>query len=187
MTVVAELAVNAVVETTGVSQGVREFRSEMGSLRSFVGGTAGAIAGATVAAVAVSTRAIEQLVGQEGALAETLLLSSQRLGTTVEQLSRYQFAAKMAADLTGDGYPELVTGKRLFAHNGHDPGGREVLGLYWYETARSGTEWVRHIIHYGGRVGGGMQIPVVDVDGDGDLDIAVAGKGGVFLFENLTK
>ena len=31
-----------------------------------------------------------------------------------------------------------------------------------------------------------MQIPVVDIDGDNDLDIVVAGKGGVFLFENLT-
>ena len=32
-----------------------------------------------------------------------------------------------------------------------------------------------------------MQIPVVDIDGDGDLDFAVAGKSGVFLFENLTR
>ena len=31
-----------------------------------------------------------------------------------------------------------------------------------------------------------MQIPVVDVDRDGDLDIVVAGKSGVFLFENRT-
>jgi hypothetical protein len=28
---------------------------------------------------------------------------------------------------------------------------------------------------------------VVDLDGDGDLDIAVAGKSGLFWFENLTK
>ena len=96
-----------------------------------------------------------------------------------------QAHAMTMIDLTGDGRPELVTGKRLFAHNGHDAGGREVLGLYWYEQTPSGSEWVRHIIHYGGRVGGGMQIPVVDVDADGDLDIVVAGKGGVFLFENL--
>jgi hypothetical protein len=93
--------------------------------------------------------------------------------------------AMTMVDLTGDGYPELVTGKRLYAHNGHDPGGRESLGLYWYERVNAGKqfEWVRHIIHYGGRVGGGMQIPVVDLDGDGDLDVLVAGKGGLFLFE----
>ena len=91
-------------------------------------------------------------------------------------------------DLTGNGRLDLVTGKRLFAHNGHDPGGHETLGLYWYEYVLTGGkwEWVRHIIHYGGRVGGGMQIPVIDIDRDGDLDIAVAGKGGVFLFENQT-
>ena len=97
--------------------------------------------------------------------------------------------ASTLADLTGDGRPELVTGKRLYAHNGRDDGGREPLGLYWYEYVDTGTqwEWVRHLIHYGGRVGGGMQIPVVDIDGDRDLDIVVAGKGGVFLFENLTR
>ena len=61
--------------------------------------------------------------------------------------------------------------------------------MYWYQQVQVGEklEWVRHIIDYGGRSGGGMQIPVVDVDGDGDLDIVVAGKGGVFYYENLTK
>ena len=89
-------------------------------------------------------------------------------------------------ELTGDGRPELVTGKRLFAHNGHDKGGREPLGIYWYEHLETPRkwEWQRHIIHYGGRGGGGMQIPVIDIDQDGDLDIIVAGKGGLFLFEN---
>ncbi len=96
-----------------------------------------------------------------------------------------QAHAMTMQDLTGDGYPELITGKRLYAHNGHDAGGREPLGLYWYERIHNGRqfEWVRHIIHYGGRVGGGMQIPVVDLDADGDLDVVVAGKGGLFLFE----
>jgi len=100
-----------------------------------------------------------------------------------------QAHAMTMTDLTGDGYPELITGKRFYAHNGHDAGGREPLGLYWYERYQIGQkwEWSRHIIDYGGRVGGGMQIPVVDIDADGDLDIVVAGKGGVFLFENRTK
>lgn len=99
-----------------------------------------------------------------------------------------QAHAMTPVDLNGDGKMELVTGKRLYAHNGHDPGGRETLGIYWYERVDVGgkAEWVRHIIDYGGRSGGGMQIPVVDLDGDGDLDIVVAGKGGVYLFENVS-
>jgi hypothetical protein len=77
------------------------------------------------------------------------------------------------------------------AHNGHDPGAREPLGVYWYERMKAPgskeVDWVRHVIDYGGRTGGGIQIPVADMDGDGDLDFVVAGKSGLFLFENKTK
>lgn len=108
--------------------------------------------------------------------------------------------ASTLVDLNGDGQVDLVTGKRFMAHNGKDPGEREPLGVYWYEhralagagagaaAAQSGgVEWIRHVIDYGGRVGGGMQIPVVDLDGDGDLDLVCAGKSGLFILENKTK
>lgn len=91
-------------------------------------------------------------------------------------------------DLNGDRQFDIVTGKRFHAHNGKDPGGNEPLGLYWYEhqPGQAGLTWKRHIIDYGSRAGGGMQIPVVDIDRDGDLDILAPGKSGLFLFENLS-
>ena len=94
-------------------------------------------------------------------------------------------------DLRGDHNLGLLTGKRFMAHNGKDPGAREPLGIYWYERLihpdSHEVEWVKHVIDYGTRTGGGLQIPVADLDGDGDLDFVVAGKSGLFLFENKTR
>jgi hypothetical protein len=98
--------------------------------------------------------------------------------------------ASALVDLNADGQLDFVTGKRFMAHNGSDPGEREPLGVYWYEVRRGSggsVEWVRHLVDYGGRVGGGTQIPVADIDADGDLDLVCPGKSGLFLVENLVK
>jgi hypothetical protein len=94
------------------------------------------------------------------------------------------------ADLNGDGQPDLIAAKRYFGRNGLDAGEREPMGIYWYEfrsDPRGAVQWVRHIVDYGGRVGGGLQMVVQDIDGDGDLDIVTGGKTGLFLSENLTR
>lgn len=97
-----------------------------------------------------------------------------------------QAHAMTLADINGDGRLELITGKRYYAHD-KDPGANEPLGVYWYEQLdAAGTNWRRHVVDYSSRAGGGLQIPVVDIDGDGNLDIIVAGKSGLFLFENLS-
>ena len=82
---------------------------------------------------------------------------------------------------------ELITGKRYYAHD-HDPGANEPLGVYWYERIMvdGALEWKRHVLDYSTRTGAGMQIVVGDVDGDGNPEIVVAGKSGLFLFENMS-
>ena len=94
------------------------------------------------------------------------------------------------ADLNGDGQPDLVAAKRYFGRTGNDPAEREPMGIYWYqfrEGPKSSVEWIRHIVDYGGRAGGGLQMIVEDMDGDGDRDVVTAGKTGLFLSENLTR
>jgi len=89
------------------------------------------------------------------------------------------------ADLNGDGQLDIVTGKRYMAHNGKDPGEREPLGLYWYEYRRrpsGGVEWVRHLIDYGGRAGGGMQVTVVPLSPGASPSLVVGGKSGLFIY-----
>jgi hypothetical protein len=93
------------------------------------------------------------------------------------------------ADLNGDGQPDLIAAKRYFGRSGHDPSERDPLGIYWYQFRpgpKGAVEWIRHIIDYGGRAGGGLQMVVEDIDGDGDRDVITAGKTGLFLSENLT-
>jgi len=101
-----------------------------------------------------------------------------------------QAHATVLVDLNGDGQKDLLTGKRYHAHNGKDPGGREPLGIYWYEYRKEEDGkivWIRHVVDYSTSAGGGMQIAPADLDGDGDVDFVAGGKGGLYLFRNLSK
>jgi len=90
------------------------------------------------------------------------------------------------ADINGDGYPDLVTGKRYFAHNGKDPGAFEPSVLYWFEyRPGKSPEWIPHYMDDNSGVG--LQVVVKDINQDGLPDIVVANKKGVFIFERVKK
>ncbi len=95
-------------------------------------------------------------------------------------------ALKMA-DVNGDGLPDLVTGKRFFAHNGNDPGGHEPAVLYWFEFSRKKGQphWEPHRIDDDSGIG--TQFAVADITNDGKLDIITSNKKGTHVFENVTR
>jgi hypothetical protein len=88
------------------------------------------------------------------------------------------------SDVDGDGFPDLVTGKRYFAHNGKDPGGYDAAVLYWFELKPGRPPvWIPHLIDNHSGVG---LLPVVaDVNQDGMMDIITANKKGVYIFERI--
>ncbi|MDZ7649539.1 MAG: VCBS repeat-containing protein [Cytophagales bacterium] len=88
-------------------------------------------------------------------------------------------------DVNKDGLPDLITGKRYFAHQGHGPGGMEPAVLYWFELLKDGKNkpvWVRHCID---DTSGWESIGYEDMNKDGWLDIVIGNKNGVFYFEQI--
>lgn len=97
-----------------------------------------------------------------------------------------QTHAATLADLDGNGLPDLVTGKRFYAHNGKDPGGKDAAVLYWFEMKQDESglpQWIPHQIDDSSGVG--LQVLVEDLNGDGKLDIVSSNKKGVHCFLQL--
>ncbi|MCX5758399.1 MAG: VCBS repeat-containing protein, partial [Candidatus Hydrogenedentes bacterium] len=94
-----------------------------------------------------------------------------------------QTHALILADINNDGLQDLITGKRYYAHCGHDPGCHEPAVLCWFELLRPEPgkfEYRKHEIDNDSGVG--TQFQVCDVDGDGLLDVVTSNKKGVHLF-----
>ncbi len=90
--------------------------------------------------------------------------------------------ALQLADVNEDSDLDLITGKRFYAHNGHDPGGKDPVVMYWIEVQRKKNtppKFIPHEIEAGRDTGIGTQFTVKDFDGDGKVDIVLGNKKGV--------
>lgn len=96
-----------------------------------------------------------------------------------------QYHTMQWVDIDGDGKNELITGKRYRAHNDHDPGSDDPIGLYYYKW--NGDAFTKQIISYGSLgqgKGTGLYFGIHDLKGTGRKDIVVAGKDGLYVFYN---
>ncbi|MCX6851456.1 MAG: FG-GAP-like repeat-containing protein [Verrucomicrobia bacterium] len=96
--------------------------------------------------------------------------------------------AAYLADIDGDGIKDIVTGKRYWAHNGHDPDERGHRVIYWYQTKRDGkggVDFVPHLVD--AESGVGVDVQVGDVNGDKLPDIVVGNKAGVYILTQQRK
>ena len=90
-------------------------------------------------------------------------------------------------DIDGDGEPELITGKRYYAHSGKDPGANDPITIQYYDWNRESLSWTKNLISEapaGEGPGIGLQIRVADLNGDGKVDLVVPGKSGTHILWN---
>ena len=95
-------------------------------------------------------------------------------------------------DIDSDGVPDIITGKRHWAHldSYTDVDGQGAPVLYWYRTVRNpkatgGAEFVPELIN--NRSGVGSMIQLADLNKDGALDVMTATTRGGHIFWNTPR
>ena len=111
--------------------------------------------------------------------------------TADESLAGVQFSqphAVAVADVNSDGLPDIISGKRYWAHGPKgdpDAGGTPVL--YWFELVRDSTKQGAEAVSFTPHLiddtsGVGTQLATGDLNGDGQLDLVIGNKRGGFVF-----
>lgn len=108
-------------------------------------------------------------------------IMTDKAETSATGLAISQLHAVAVADMDGDSKPDILTGKRFWAHNGNDPGENELPLLVWFKpiVVAGGLKFEPNIIDDDSGVG--TQVTVEDVNGDGKLDVLSSSKRGVHV------
>lgn len=107
------------------------------------------------------------------------------------EMSFSQVHGVCMTDINGDQLPDIVCGKRWWAHapapdgSGGDPGGHDPAVFYWFELKRDRNTAVfgPHVFDHDS--GPGTQFEVADVSGDKLPDVIASSKKGVHLFTQV--